>query len=358
VTAKRNNMKSIIFSLIMAVFLIFSGCGQKPAREEAPEDVVNVTLEQVRLIDYTVPVKATGLLGTRTEMKLSFKTGGIIKRIYVREGDSVKRGSVLAELDLSEVKAQVKQADIGLEKAKRDLTRAENLYRDSVATLEQYQDVHSAYEMAKARKKVADFNLLHSRINAPAAGKVQKLLAEPNEMAAQGYPVLLFASTEEDWVVRAALTDKDVVRITAGDSARITMDAFPGESFLAMVSEVGTMADPFTGSYEVEMALYRPRPQFRTGFFSRVTIYPLSGETSLVVPVEALLDAQDNLAGIYVWEEGKCVRKRIKTGTVQQGSVVVLEGLKKGDLVVTDGARFIRKGTRVNPVNLNEVTPR
>ena len=315
-----------------------------------------MTLEPVRVIDYTVPVMATGLLGTRTEMKLSFKTGGIIRKIYVREGESVKRGTVLAELDLSEIKAQVKQADIGLEKAKRDLTRAENLYKDSVVTLEQYQDVQSAYELAKARKKVANFNLVHSRINAPAAGKIQKLLAEPNEMAAPGYPVLLFASTEEDWVIRAALTDKDVVRITPGDSANIAMDAFPGESFLAMVSEVGSMADPFTGSYEVEMALYRPRPQFRTGFFARVTIYPPSQETSLVVPMEALLEAQDNLAGIYVWEEGKCVRKRIRTGPVQQGSVVVLEGLEKGDLVVTDGARFIKKGSRVNPVNLNEVT--
>jgi RND family efflux transporter MFP subunit len=249
----------------------------------------------------------------------------------------------------------VKQAAIGLEKAERDQARAENLYRDSVVTLEQYQDVQSAYELAKARKKVADFNLIHSRIKAPEAGKIQKIMAEPSEMIAPGYPVLLFASTEGDWVVRVAVTDKDVVRISLGDSAEVSMDAFPGERFAALVTEVGTIADPFTGSYEVEMAIYKPMKQFRTGFFSRATVYPAARETYLVVPLEALLDAEDNLANIYIWKEGKVVLKKIRTGWIHEDVVAVMEGVNQGDLVVTDGARFIRKGSVVNPVNLNEV---
>ena len=337
------------------MLLMVSGCTQKPVERETTGDLINVTLEPVGTMEYTEPVRTTGVLGTASEIKLSFKTGGIIRNIYVNEGDAVKRGKVLAELDLSEVQAQVKQAAIGLEKAGRDLTRAENLYRDSVATLEQYQDVQSAYELARARKKVADFNLVHSRIKAPAAGKIQKVMAEPSEMIAPGYPVLLFASTEGDWVVRVAVTDKDVVRITPGDSASVTMDAFPGERFEAMVTEVGTIADPFTGSYEVEMAIYRPMKQFRTGFFSRVTVFPASKETFLVVPLEALLDAQDNLANIYVWKGGEAVLKKIRTGWIHQDVVAVVDGLNQGDLVVTDGARFIRRGSVVNPVNLNEL---
>jgi RND family efflux transporter MFP subunit len=289
-------------------------------------------------------------------MKLGFKTGGIIRKINVSEGDAVKRGAVLAELDLSEITAQVRQANIGLEKAKRDLGRAENLYHDSVVTLEQYQDAQSAYELARARKKVADFNHHYSSIKAPATGKIQRVLAEPNEMIAPGHPVLLFASTEGDWVVRTAITDKDVVKISLGDSALVTMDAFPGEQFHAMVTEVGTFADPYTGSYEVELAIYRPREQFRTGFFSRATIFPVADQRVLVVPLEALLDARDNVAGIYVWEDGEVIKKMIRTGSVQQDRVIVLEGLEEGDLVVTNGARFIKSGSDIQPVNLEEQT--
>jgi RND family efflux transporter MFP subunit len=306
------------------------------------------------MMEYTIPVRATGLLGTSDEMKLSFKTGGIIRRVNVSDGDAVRKGAVLAELDLSEVKAQVNQAEIALDKSKRDLARAENLHRDSVVTLEQYQDAQSAYELAKARKKVADFNLQHSRIIAPANGKVQKLMAEENEMIAPGYPVVLFASTDGDWVVRAAISDKDIVRISLGDSAHITMDAFPGTQFKAMVTEVGTIADPYTGSFEVEMALYRPVQQFRTGFFCRAVIYPPATGRSPAVPLVSLLEAQDNLASIYLWNGEKAVRKRIRTGRIQNGMVVVEQGLRAGDLVVTDGAKFIRSGSQVVPVNLEE----
>ena len=338
-----------------ALLVLNQGCRQQQAPPQAAVDRIEVTLQPVWTMEYKVPVRATGLLGTMSEMKLSFKTGGIIRKTYVNEGDAVKRGTVLAELDLSEVKAQVKQAGIALDKAERDMDRAKNLYRDSVVTLEQYQDVQSAYELAKATKKVADFNLQHSSIIAPSDGKVQKMMAETNEMIAPGYPVLLFASTEGDWVVRAAITDKDVVKLSLGDSARILMDAFPGEHFLAMVTEIGSIADPYTGSYEVEMAIYRPRPAFRTGFFCRAQIYPSARVRSLVVPVESLLDAQDNLASVYLWMEDQAVKKRIRTGRIQQGMVVVVNGLNEGDLVVTDGAKFIRPGSQVHPVNLNEI---
>ncbi len=341
--------------ILTGVLMTAVSCNRKPVERELTSEPVNVTLEPVREVEYSETVTATGLLGTRSEMRLGFKTGGIIRKIYVNEGDDVKRGTVLAELDLSEIRAQVKQANIGLEKARRDLVRAENLYHDSVVTLEQYQDVQSAYELARTSKKVADFNLSYSRIKAPASGKIQRILAEPNEMIAPGHPVLLFASTEGDWVVRAALTDKDVVRISPGDSARITMDAFPGEQFLAMVTEVGTFADPYTGSYEVELAIYKPRSQFRTGFFSRVRIFPAASEKALVVPLESLLDARDNLASVYLWRDGQVSRISVRTGPVRQDWVVVLKGVKKGDLVVTDGAKFIRKGSDVNPVNLKEV---
>ena len=124
--------------------------------------------------EYKIPVVTTGLLGTAREMKLSFKTGGIIKEIKVREGQSCTKGEVLASLDLSEISAQVNQARIASEKAYRDLNRARNLYRDSVVTLEQYQNARSAYELAKNQKDIADFNLRHSMIKAPSDGKIHE----------------------------------------------------------------------------------------------------------------------------------------------------------------------------------------
>jgi len=264
----------------------------------------------------------------------------------------VKRGEVLAVLDLSEIDAQVNQARIGLEKAERDLNRARNLYRDSVATLEQFQNASSAYELAQSQKRIADFNLEHSVIKAPANGRIQKILVESNEFIAPGFPAILFASTESDWVVRVALTDKDIVKFSLGDSALVEMDAFPGIRFPAEITELGAIADPVTGTYEAELGILRANSQFRSGFISRAHIFPTQSSSAAMVPLEALLEASDKRAIVYVYKEGELSRRRIRTGRLVEDLVMVTEGLEPGELVVTEGAKYIREDSRISPVNL------
>ncbi|NJK86041.1 MAG: biotin/lipoyl-binding protein [Bacteroidales bacterium] len=87
-----------------------------------------------------LPVRTSGRLTAESEQKLSFRTGGIIKRILVKEGQEVSPGETIAELNLSEIKPQVSMARQAFDKASRDLQRAENLFNDSVATLEMFQN--------------------------------------------------------------------------------------------------------------------------------------------------------------------------------------------------------------------------
>jgi len=339
---------------ILLLILILSGC--KPqVKSKIPESKpLNVKVQAVKLLEYKIPVRASGLLSTTTVMKLSFKTGGIIRQLHVREGETVSQGDILVRLDLSEIRAQVNQARIGQDKAARDLTRAGNLYRDSVVTLEQYQNAESAYELAKSRKNVADFNLKHSQINAPSDGQIQKILVEANEVIAPGYPAILFASTENDWVVRVSLTDKDIVKLALGDSGRIHMDAFPGVLFTGEITELGSVADPVTGTYEAELLLLQTLPEFKTGFISRVEIYPAKLSQSLVVPIEALLDASDHSAYLFTLDKDLVVRKRVRIGAILDSQVVVLDGITEGELVVTDGAKYLTSGEKVNAVNLKD----
>lgn len=333
---------------IAIIFLVIAGCKPAEQKKEVRDNTINIRTQPAEIIDYIIPVKATGILGTTAQVKLSFKTGGIIKQLNVREGESVSRGAVLAVLDLSEVNARVNQARIAFEKSERDLRRAGNLYRDSVVTLEQYEDARSAFEVAKAQKQIAEFNLSHSRIKAPSNGKIQKILVEANEMIAPGYPALLFASTENDWVVRSSLIDKDIVRLSIGDSAHVTMDAFPDNVFKAEITELGTVADPVTGTYEVELLIFNSLPRFRTGFFSRVKIYPNEIKRLLVVPVEALLDVHDNTASVFVYEQGKAMKQRVTTGSILEDRIVILEGLQEGASVITDGAKYVRDDSKVH----------
>ncbi|MCF8226961.1 MAG: efflux RND transporter periplasmic adaptor subunit [Bacteroidales bacterium] len=336
---------------IVCFMLSLAACKPDVREKETPEDTLHVKAEPAVRVTYKVPVRLMGILGTKQEMKLSFKTGGIIGRVNVRDGENVKKGHELISLNLEEIEAHAKQASVAYKKAKRDLERTKNLYADSVATLEQYQNSQSAYEMVKAQKQIADFNLLHSKITAPSNGKVQKVLAEANEIIAPGYPAILFASTESDWVVRVAVTDKDVVKLRIGDSAIVTMDAFPGDTLSATISELGSIADPVTGTYEAELHIRHPDPRFRTGYISRVLIYPHEKVTGISVPMNALLDISDHNAYAYVVKEGKAIKRNVKTGNVKNGHVIILEGISAGDSVIVSGAHYIQNDTRIRITN-------
>lgn len=335
------------FVIALLPAMLMAGCSGKQTGQATVERVTNVRVTHPKTVRKPVMVSASGMLATRQEMKLSFKTGGIVQSVPVREGQAVRKGTMLASLDLSEIKAQVNQAEVGFEKAQRDLERAQNLYRDSVVTLETLQNAETAFELAKAQKHIAEFNLKYSFIKAPANGKVQKVLVEKNEMIAPGYPAIMFASTGNNWVVRIAVTDKDIVKVDVGDSATISMDAFPGEIFSAMVTETATVADPVTGTYEVELKLSVAKPEFRTGFIARVTVYPDSYLSGLWVPLESVVDVTDQTGYVFVADGTKAKKVQVTTAGLAGEGMLIQSGLSAGDIVITEGASYLEDGAGI-----------
>ncbi len=330
----------------LAGLMALVACAEKGPRQ-APEPLVAIRITRITDTVIVFPVRTAGKLASKSESKLGFKTGGIIQTIMVDEGQSVTKDQVLAQLNLEEIRSKVSQAELALKKAERDYERAGNLYRDSVATLEQFENAETALELARANASIANFNLQYSTIRAPANGKILKRIAEPNEIIAPGHPVFLFASTGSNWVVRANITDRDIVRVGMGDSVRVRFDAYPAEVFTGVISEIGTSADPYTGTYEVEVRLIRRPAKLISGFIAKVEIYPSTPERQVVIPAEALVDGTGMTGYVMVLLEGQPERRKIQIKAVTDYGIVVRAGLTPGEELVTEGAQYLRKGSRI-----------
>lgn len=336
----------------MMLLLVLTGCktGQK---EESPGPAVGVRIFRVSAGNYVEPVRCSGRLSTKTEFRLSFKTGGIISRIRADEGQSVRKGELLAELNPAEIRSAARRAELALSKAERDFQRIENLYRDSVATLEQYQDAGTALDVARANVRTARFNLQYSDIHAPEDGMVLKRLAEENEMIAPGFPVFLFAATRGEWVVRASLTDRDVIRIHRLDSARIVFDAFGEEDFAGRVSEIGAAADPYTGTYEIEIRLTRKPDRLISGLMARLEIYPSGEQGKIIIPYESLVEGAGMSGSVYVLEDKVPLRRKIRIESFSDSGIVVKSGLREGEVIVVEGIQYIHEGIRIEILGQN-----
>jgi len=336
----------LCFIIIVCLFII--SCKSRNNIEQSTDLIISVYAEKPKLDSLSIPISCVGRLSSKTEIKLSFKTGGIISNIFVEEGDYVKTGQVLAQLNLKEISAHVNQAKLAFEKSKRDYERIKNLYNDSVATLEQYQNVETAMNYAKTNVEIAEFNLKYSTIQAPANGIILKKVAEANEMIAPGFPVFLFSSKEKDWIIKTNVSDKDIVNIELGDSAEIKFDAYPNIKFKGIVNELAVMSDPYTGTFEVEIKVVNNPHQLITGFIARINIIPSQIDKYFIVPTSALVEGIGNEAYLYKTIGDSSVKK-IKTiykGIINE-KLLIKEGLNENDNIVIKGTLFINENSKI-----------
>ena len=328
-----------------------TGCGSSNANSNGLE-IVAVRLAKVEQAMLAPPVRATGVLSGKAESKLSFKIGGIVDRIHVREGQSVRQGQLLATLKLSEINAQVNQSQHAFDKAERDLARAQNLYNDKVATLEQLQDATTGFEMAKSALEIAKFNWRYANIYAPAGGKVLKRFVEENELVSSGLPVLALSSTRAGWVLKAGLADRDVVRVALGDRARLSFDAFPGKYFSATVTEIAGTAAAMAGTFEVELAVEPDEAQtFMSGMIGKAEIEPAARAPVWLVPIEALVEADGRRGTVFtITPSGTAARTAVTVAFIHGQQVAISSNLENIAEVATDGAAYLTEGAHVKVV--------
>ncbi|HEY7739482.1 MAG TPA: efflux RND transporter periplasmic adaptor subunit [Steroidobacteraceae bacterium] len=331
--------RNTVIGIAAALALAGCGNGQQPAAEQGAAPVRVAVVETAPAI---ASLRAVGTVAPADEVRLSFKSGGVVRSIEVQQGQRVVAGQLLATLLQDEVAAAVAQARAVADQAARDLERGRALLADEVATREQVEGLTTANAVAQAQLRTALFNARHSRIEAPADGVVLRKLAEPDELVAAGQPVLVVGNTGGGWIVRAALSDRDVVRVREGQAAEVTLDAFPGRRFSGRVTEIAAAADPQTGTYEMKLAVDPAGARFVQGLVAKVVIAGDDSESVAVVPVTSLLEADGSEATVFV-VAGSGIAKRVavQTGRLLGERVEVLGGLVPGDRVVTEGAAWL-----------------
>ncbi len=339
-------MKIKSLKIILVISTILCACVPQ-GDHAAEEDGVIVTISVAREVLYNQRVNSSGRLTPISELKLSFKTGGIIDFISVRDGQVVNMGDIMASLDMSEISSLMRQAGLGYEKALRDYERVKNLYEENAATREQYQNTLTALEMAESAKAIARFNLEHSIIKAPSDGKILKVLAEENEIIAPGHPVILFASSHGQWLLRVPVTDRDIVDIYEGDSAEVTFDAYPGNIFHAHVYEIAGMANPYTGTFEVSLAVSSEDKRLLTGFIGKASLITSATYEYTEIPADALVEASGREGTVFRYTRNTAVRERVRIEEIAGDKLLVTGGVSAGDTIIREGAAFVSDGQRV-----------
>src|SRR5690606_342649 len=167
-------------------------CNTESKDTELPsgDAVIPVKVLPLATKDTAGTVMATGTFTTDDETALAFRGGGIIQQLRVKEGQSFRKGQLLATVESTEIKTALEQAQLGLEKAERDYRRAEPLYADSVATLGQMENASTAFDAAKRGVARVWYQVGHTAIRAAFDGYVLQQPTNVGQVVGPGTPVL------------------------------------------------------------------------------------------------------------------------------------------------------------------------
>lgn len=340
-------MKKIQLTIIAITTLLFA-CKEKPkyAKPLGESDVIAVKTSQVSTFGVPTTIVVSGLVSTENEVNYSFKIGGVISRIMVDEGQFFKKGQILATLNTTEIAAGLAQAELGVDKAKRDYTRAVNLYRDSVFTLEQLQNTKTALDVAVKIKEATAFNQRYSAIYAASDGFVTKKVAGEGEVIGGGSPVLMTNSTQKNgsYLLKVGVTDQEWAVIKPGQNANVTLDGYPEQHFTATVFRKLQSADQEIGSFQVELKLNLGTFKPATGMFGKADIKTNGVQNATIIPFAALVEADGEKGFIFTLKGTNRVRKvPVNILKFDNKNVYLKDKLEGMDKIVVSNSAYLNE---------------
>ena len=349
-------MKAYYYCIVLLCVALYYGCtshteaaGKKPGNDTIPVQVIALNRQ-----NSSAGIAVSGQFTTDDEVMLSFKTGGIINSLLVKEGDAVKKGQLLATLNLTEINAQVQQAQLNREKAQRDYQRILNLYNDSVATLEQLQNTKTTLQLAEQQLNAAAFNRQYSEIRASQDGYVLHKLANVGQVVSSGTPVLQTnGAGSGKWLLRVGISDREWAMLKLNDAAAVQTTALPGQVWEGRVSRKSEGVDAATGTFTADITLTAQKPKaIAAGMFGKAVIHPAApaeGTGGWQIPYEALLDGDGGTGYVFVTNDNRTAHKlKVTVGGITQNTVTITDGLQDASSLIVSGSAYLTDNSPIS----------
>jgi membrane fusion protein (multidrug efflux system) len=299
-----------------------------------------VEVGRAEAVTLTDDVSAVGSLKAAQGVMLRPEVSGRIARLGFNEGQRVRKGQLLVQLDDTLQLAQLKQAEAQASIARTNLTRSRELLGQGFVSQSAVDQNAAALQVAEAQVALAQAQLQRMKVVAPFDGTAGLKLVDVGDYVKDGADVVNIEDLNS-LTVQFAIPERYVDRLRPGQGVDVTLDALPGKTFKGRVLAADSRVDANGRALQVLAAVANPGSQLKPGMFARPRVVFSVREGAVVVPEEALVPvgAKQFLFKVVQGADGKASSQRLeaKIGTRLPGKVEILEGLKPGDTVVTAG---------------------
>jgi membrane fusion protein (multidrug efflux system) len=317
-------------------------------REIADQDP-NISRQQKSLVITTQIVKRDfqhyaeiqGSVEADDLIDVTSETPGIILELPWKEGDYIRKGQLVARLDLEQIKKQIAEVDKSLELANIVYERQSRLWEQNIGSELQYLEAKNNKERLEKTKETLEFQLTKGEIHSPVSGVVEVVFRESGELASPGTPIIQILNPNRLKVV-ADVPENFLMSVKRGDQVTIQYPALKEEQ-TARVSQIGRTIDQSNRSFEVEVNVGNYKGMLKPNLLAIMLINDYTQKDAIIVPLDAIQEEVGGKKFVFIsvdGDEGPVAKKvYVTTGESYRGDIVITNGLNGGESLIIEGSR-------------------
>jgi membrane fusion protein, multidrug efflux system len=326
------------------------GNGQETNTSPRAERATPVAAVELQPRDLSRQISLSGTVQPRHRIRLASRTVGNVEAVHGEEGDAVAQGSLLAELDMSEPRAELARARALRSEAELEYRRAEELRENRVISPAEYQRARAALEVADSEVRLWETRVNFGRIAAPMHAVITARHVEPGE-AVQAHDTLFELAAMDALVIHLGVSELDVVHLQTGQPVPVRVDALPDLEIRGELRRIFPVADSVSRLITVEVALPASVTDagVRPGYLARIRLNVDERPDALAVPSAALGEDGDTRY-VYLIRDERLERREVEPGVTRGPWTEIVSGLETGDIVLATNPIDMRDGQRVRIV--------
>ena len=347
-----------------------------PAKKKAGGRVINVDLTQALTGEIRERLTLTGSLKPKEVVDVNPKVTGRIERIHFLVGDRVRSGALVAEIEDDELEQQVMRSEAShavsranvsarraeLANAKADLERAKLLFDEDLLSPQEYQQSQTSLEVMESQVELAEaqsqqsqaelnefrIRLESTKVYAPMAGVVSARYVDPGALVAPNNAILQIVNLST-MVTQGNVPERNIGKLSVGNSAEVVVDAIPGRDFEGRVARIAPVLDAATRSAVIEIDIANADMALKAEMFARIALDLGTMREATLIPRDGLV-YRGQQPGVYIVEGDSTqpIFRVIETGMSRDDQVEVLANLDSGTRIVGRGATMLRDGDRIS----------
>ena len=346
--------KTLNILTILGLAFTLSACDKKDKNDtekEKEEIAIPVETALVSTDSITAFYPSTTSLESEQDASVVAKVGGIVEKYFVEEGDRVKAGQVLAQLETERLKLELSRSEANLNKLKNDLKRTASIYKKNLVSSESFEKLQFEYDSQKADYELARLELTFATVKAPIDGVISKRYVKVGNMIAVNEAVYHITDFDPLHAI-IYVPEKELYKIKNNQLVLLQVDARTTNSYQGFVKRISPIVDADSGTFKVTIEISDPNGELKPGMFGRLQIIYDTHEDAILVDKKALI-TEDSQSSVFIVRDGRAYKQLVKTGFINNNKVEILSGIKMDDVIVTTGQNSLKDDSLIEILNTN-----